>query len=169
MEGQVSSTSGIVSKSRQPRISSWGAADMVSVYASSATSAPSHGNDSKAMDVISRTAEFGKILPKPLSVTLQNNSACLTQCPAGYKLRAYELPYPRANTAWEELAAVLVMLAFFTFGLLLPFLVAGCVASALAYRNVPAMLFLAVTAFDCVLPPGKVRLPAAIPAWQHLL
>ena len=129
----------------------------MSVCASSATDAALSSNDPDAgRPRIRRTVSRGQLL-KPVSVALQNNSACLTQCPAGYKLRAEELPYPRANTAVEELAAVLAMLAFFGFAVLLPFIWAGCVAAVLARMSVPAMLFLALSGVDWYLPPGKVR------------
>ena len=129
----------------------------MSVCASSATDAAlrSIGPDA-GRPTIRAAISRGQLL-KPVSVTLQNSSACLTQCPAGYKLRAEELPYPRANTAVEELAAVLVMLAFFGFGVLLPFIWAGCVASVLARMSIPAIMFLALSGIDFFLPPGKVR------------
>ncbi len=51
---------------------------------------------------------------------------------------------------------MLAMLVFFGFGTLVPFIFLGCMAAALAYRSIPAMLFLALTGLDCLLPPGKV-------------
>lgn len=130
------------SKSRQPWSSS-GTAGQVSVCASSAMGCTSGSNERDAGRLSVGAASSRERLRKPVSVTLQNSSACLTQCPAGHKLRADELPYPRANTALEELAAVLAMLAFFGFGAVVPFIFLGCVAAVLAYRSVPAMLFLA--------------------------
>lgn len=147
----------MASKSRQPWTSS-GRAGEVFVCASSAIETTSGSNDTNAERPFVRSATSQGALLKPISVTLQNSSACLTQCPAGYKLRANEVPYSRANTTLEEVAAVLAMLAFFGFGALLPFLLSGCMAAVLAFRSVPALLFLVLTGFDCFLPPGKVGL-----------
>ena len=149
----------MASKSRQPW-SSIGTAGQVSVCASSAVDCTSGGIGRHACRPSLGAATSQGTLLKPVSVTLQNSSACITQCPAGHKLRADELPYPRANTALEEAAAVLAMLLFFGFGTIVPFIFLGCVAAALAYRSIPAMLFLALIGLDCLLPPGKVR-----PSW----
>ena len=102
------------------------------------------------------------------SVTLHNDSACLTQCPigTGFKLRADQLPYPRANSPVEELAAIAALLAFFSWGLLLILLLPGCLAAALLHRSLPAMLFLAIITIDCLLPPGNVNALPPLPE-QH--
>jgi len=132
--------------------------DRVSVHASSTTTAPSRSKCTNAREA--RINEAGprgeKLLPS--SVILQNNSACLTQCPVGHRLSADELPYPRSNTALEESAAILAMLAFFGFGAVLPFIWTGCLAAVFLYGSVPAMLFLALSVLDYFLPPGEVRL-----------
>ena len=149
----------MTSKSRQPWTST-GAAGGVFLCASSATDATSGSNDTNAERPLVKSAAPRGVLLKPICVTLQNSSACLTQCPAGYKPRADEVPYPRPNTALEELAAVMAMLAFFGLGALLPFILTGCMAAVLVHRSVPALLFLALTGCDCFLPPGKVGLIA---------
>ena len=130
----------------------------VSVHASSTTTAPSRTNCTNARKLrISKTGSQGeKLLPS--SVILQNNSACLTQCPVGHRLSADELPFPRANTALEDFAAILAMLAFFGFGAVLPFIWTGCLAAVCLCGSVPAMLFLALSVLDYFLPPGEVRL-----------
>ena len=132
--------------------------DRVSVHASSTTTAPSRTNCTNARKLrISKTGSQGeKLLPS--SVILQNNSACLTQCPVGHRLSADELPFPRANTALEDFAAILAMLAFFGFGAVLPFIWTGCLAAVCLCGSVPAMLFLALSVLDYFLPPGEVRL-----------
>jgi hypothetical protein len=146
-----SSVENVASKSRQ----AWDPStrlDRVFLHASSTGSA-TISTDSTA--ITARRAAF--VADDLKSVTLQNNSACLTQCPVGYKLNAEQLRYPRANTPVEKALAIAAMLAFFSVGALLPFLLAGCLAAALIYQSIPAMLVLAITALDWFLPPGKVN------------
>ena len=147
-----SSVEVVASKSRQ----AWNPSiklDRVSLHASSTACA------TVSIDGTTLTASRAASAAEELkSASLQNDSACLTQCPVGYKLNAKQLRYPRANTPVEKALAIAAMLAFFSVGALLPFLLAGCLAAALIYQSIPAMLFLAITALDCFLPPGKVNL-----------
>ena len=96
----------------------------------------------------------GVLLPD--SVTLHNDSASLIQSSNPRSLRADQLRYPRNNTALEEILAVTAMLVLFSAGMLLPFILSGCLLATTLCRSIPAMLFLAATALDCCLPAGKV-------------
>ena len=96
----------------------------------------------------------GVLLPD--SVTLHNDSASLIQSSNPQSLRADQLRYPRKNTALEEILAVAAMLLLFAGGMLLPFVLSGCLLATTLCSSIPAMLFLAATALDCCLPAGKV-------------
>ena len=96
----------------------------------------------------------GVLLPD--SVTLHNDSASLIQSSSPQSLRADQLCYPRKNTVLEEILAIAAMLMLFSAGMLLPFILSGCLLATTLYRSIPATLFLAATALDCCLPAGKV-------------
>ena len=83
----------------------------------------------------------GVLLPD--SVTLHNDSASLIQSSNPRSLRADQLRYPRKNTALEEILAVAAMLVLFSAGMLLPFILSGCLLATTLCRSIPAMLFLA--------------------------
>ena len=102
-----------------------------------------------------------------VSVTLQSNSCSLTQCPVGYSLHSDQVPYPRANTTLEESAAIAALLTAFTAGLLLPFVLLGCLAAVLQFRSMTALAFLAITILDCFLPAGKVSSHPTGPEMMH--
>ena len=109
----------------------------------------------------------GVVLPD--SVRLHNDSASLSQLSSPQSLRADQLRYPRTNTALEEVLAVAAMLALFSAGMLLPWILLGCVLATTLCRNIPAMLFLAATALDCCLPAGKVTLSSHLKASYYKL
>ena len=155
----------VAAKSRQPWDHSM-RLNNVSLHASSTSKAVSCNGSADQVDHTARRAAAEAELVK--SVTLHNDSACLTQCPIGtdFKLRADQLHYPRANLPMEEFTAIVAQLAFFSWGPLLILLLPGCLAAAILYRSLPAMLFLAIITIDCILHPGKVNALPPLPE-QH--
>lgn len=126
-----------------------------------ATSAQDEISGNVRADAVSPASEppacqKGVLLPD--SVTLHNDSASLSQSSNPQSLRADQLRYSRNNTALEEILAIAAMLALFSAGMLLPWILLGCVLAATICSNIPAMLLLAATALDCCLPAGKVTL-----------
>ena len=92
-----------------------------------------------------------------VTLVLHNNSATTTQCPDDYKPKPEDIPYPRPNNLFEEALAVSAMFLAFTLGVLLPFILMGCIPAVIFYRSKLAAALLVMTTVDCLLPAGKVR------------
>ena len=92
-----------------------------------------------------------------ITLVLHNNSATTTQCPDGYKPKPEEIPYPRPNNVFEEALAVSAMFLAFTLGVLLPFILMGCIPAVIFYRSKVAAALLVITTVDWLLPAGKVH------------